>query len=73
MELLKSTKKEIVRITIELENKLDMANNIIKLLNSRTKEQLKDLEVCDRTNIIIDAKRVLTKRRLMQNIEGRMH
>jgi hypothetical protein len=50
-----------------------LANDIIKFLNNRTKEQLKDINVNDRTNIIIDAKKVLTKRRLMQNVENRLH
>jgi len=45
MELLTSTKKDIARRTIELENKPDMDNGIIKLLNINTKEHFKELEV----------------------------
>jgi hypothetical protein len=47
-----------------------LTNDIIKFLNNGTKEHLKDLNVNDRTNIIIDAKKVLTKIRFMQNFEN---
>jgi chromosome segregation ATPase len=45
LELLTSTKKDITKTTNELENKPDLANDIIKFLNNRTKEQLKDLNL----------------------------
>jgi hypothetical protein len=73
MELLTSSKKDITRTTNELENKLDLANDIIKFLNKRNKEELKELNVNDITNTIIDAKKSLTKRRLMKNVENRLH
>jgi hypothetical protein len=73
LELLTSAKKDITRTTNELENKPDLANEIIKFLNNRTKEKLKDLNVIDRTNIVIDSKKVLTKRRLMKNVENKLH
>jgi hypothetical protein len=73
LKLLTSAKKDITRTTNELENKPDLANEIIKFLNNMTKEQLKDLNVTDRTNIVIDAKKVLAKRRLMQNVENILH
>jgi hypothetical protein len=57
--------KDIKRTTFELENKLDLVVDIIKFLNNITKEELKDLQVNDRTNIVMDAKRVITKRILL--------
>jgi len=50
-----------------------MDNDIIKFLDSKTKEKLKYLEVNDRTNILIDSKRVLTMRRLIQHVENKIH
>jgi hypothetical protein len=38
------------------------SNEIIKFLNSKTKEELEDLKVEDRTKTILEVKRVLTKK-----------
>jgi hypothetical protein len=65
--------KDIKGTTNELENKPDLVVDIIKFLNNRTKEELKDLQVNDRTSIVMDAKRVITKRILLQNVETKCH
>jgi hypothetical protein len=57
--------KDIKRTTYELENKLELSNNIINFLNNRSKEELKYLNVTDRTNFVMDSKRVLAKWILM--------
>ena len=44
-------------------------NKIIKFLNSKTKEELEELKVEDRTETILEVKRVLTKRGLMLQLE----
>jgi len=51
--------KDIKRKTYELENKPELSNNIISFLNNRSKKELKYLNVIDRTNIVMDYKRVL--------------
>ena len=67
LDLINVVLKDIKGITNELENKLDLTTNIIKFLNNITKEELKDLHVSDKTSIVMDVKRVTTKRILLQN------
>ena len=47
------------------------ANEIIRFLNSKTKEELESLEIEDRTENILEVKKVLTKRGLMLHLEER--
>jgi hypothetical protein len=63
--------KYIKGTTNELDNKHDLAADIIKLLNNITKEEFKDLQVNDRTSILMDVKRLITKRILLQNAENK--
>ena len=44
---------------------LTQVNEIIKFLNSKTKEEMEELKIEDRTETILEVKRVLTKRGLM--------
>ena len=48
------------------------AIEIIKFLNSKTREELEDLKIEDRTETIIEVKRVLTKRGLMLQLEEKV-
>jgi hypothetical protein len=41
------------------------ATEIIRFLNSKTKEELEALEIEDRTETILEVKKVLTKKGLM--------
>jgi hypothetical protein len=59
---IKNIKGELVEIPTE-------ANEIIKFLNSKTKEDLEDLKIEDRTKTILEVKRVLTKIGLMMQLE----
>jgi hypothetical protein len=45
------------------------ATEIIKFLNSKTKEELEALEIEDRTETILEVKKVLTKKGLMLQLE----
>jgi hypothetical protein len=45
------------------------ANKIIKFLNSKSKEETKSLQIEDRTETILEVKRVLTKRGLILQLE----
>jgi len=48
-------------------------NSVIYFLNTKNKDQLEELGIKDRTKTILEVKRVLTKRTLMQNLERRCH
>jgi hypothetical protein len=72
LELIKSARTHIIWVKSKLENKHNLANEIIKFLNRRTKEKLIDLNVKYKTNIIINAKNILNKRRQLHNVESRL-
>jgi hypothetical protein len=61
-ELVQRSKQAIEKIKIELGDMLTQANETIKFLNSKTKEELEELKIEDRTKTILEVKRVLTKR-----------
>jgi hypothetical protein len=48
------------------------AAEIIKFLNSKTREDLEELKIEDRTETILEVKRVLTKRGLMLQLEEKV-
>jgi hypothetical protein len=48
------------------------ANDIIKFLNSKTREELEEMKIEDRTETILEVKRVLTKRGLMLHLEEKV-
>jgi hypothetical protein len=45
---------------------------IIEFMNSKTKEELEDLKIEDRIETILEVKRLLTKRGLMLQLEGKI-
>jgi hypothetical protein len=47
------------------------ANEIIGFLNSKRREELEALEIEDKTETILEVKKVLTKRGLMLQLEER--
>jgi hypothetical protein len=64
-ELVQRRKQAIEKIKVELGDMPTQANEIIKFLNSKTREELEELKIEDRTETILEVKRVLTKRGLM--------
>ena len=48
------------------------ATKIIKFLNSKTREELEELRIEDRSETILEVKRVLTKRGLMIQLEEKV-
>ena len=62
---MKEAQEEIQRTKVELGKMLEEANMIIHFLNTRNKEQLEELRINDRTETILEIKRVLTKKTLM--------
>jgi hypothetical protein len=64
-ELVQRSKQAIEKIRGELGEMLAEATKIIKFLNSKTREELEDLKIENRTETILEVKRFLTKRGLM--------
>jgi hypothetical protein len=71
-ELLQRRKQAIEKIRVELGDMPTQANEIIRFLNSKTKEELEELKIEDRTETILEVKRVLTKRGLMLQLEEKV-
>ena len=69
IDLVKVALQEIQKTKEELGGKPEEAIRIINFLNSRNKHQLEQLNIEDRTRTILEIKKVLTKRSLMQNLE----
>jgi hypothetical protein len=70
-ELLLRSRQAIDRTKGELGEMPIEANEIIRFLNSKTKEKLESLEIEDRTETILEVKKFLTKRGLMLQLEER--
>jgi len=64
-ELVQRSKQAIEKIKGELGEIPTEATEIIQFWNSKTREELEDLKIEDRTETILEVKRVLTKRGLM--------
>jgi hypothetical protein len=68
-ELVQRRKQAIENIRVELGDRPTQENEIIKFLNSKTREELEELKIEDRTETILEVKRVFTKRGLMIQLE----
>ena len=68
-DLVKEAIEAIQRVKAELGDMPEEATRIIHFLNSKNKYELQELDIDDRTGIIIEVKKVLTKRNLMINLE----
>jgi hypothetical protein len=71
-ELVQRSQQAIENIRIELGDMPTQANEIIRFLNSKNREELEELKIEDRTETIIEVKRVLTKRSLMLQLEEKV-
>jgi hypothetical protein len=71
-ELVLRSRQAIDKIKGELGKMPIEANEIIKFLNSKTREELEDLKIEDKTETILDVKRVMTKRGLMLQLEEKV-
>jgi hypothetical protein len=71
-ELVQRSQQAIEKIRIELGDMPTQANEIIRFLNSKNREELEELKIEDRTETIIEVKRVLTKRSLMLQLEEKV-
>ena len=71
-DLVQRAKHAIDRIKGDLGEIPTEANEIIKFLNSKSKEELEALQIEDRTERILEVKRILTKKGLMLQLEERV-
>jgi len=71
IDLVKAAHGKIQQTRAQLGQMPEQANKFIHFLNTKNKEQLEALGIPDMTDTILEIKRVLTKRTLMQNIERR--
>jgi len=71
-ELLERSKQAVEKIRTELGNMPAQANEIIRFLNSKTREELEELKIEDRTETILEVKRFMTKRGLMLQLEEKI-
>jgi hypothetical protein len=71
-EIVIRSKKVIDQIKGELGEMPTEANEIIRFLNLKTREELEELKIEDRTKTILEVKRFLTKRGLMLQLEGKV-
>jgi hypothetical protein len=70
--LVQRRKQAIEKIRVELGDRPTQANDIIKFLNSKTREELEELKIEDRIETILEVKRVLTKRGLTLQLEEKV-
>jgi hypothetical protein len=71
-ELLERSKQAVEKIRTELGDMPTQDNEIIIFLNSKTREELEELKIEDRTETILEVKRVLTKKGLMLQLEEKI-
>jgi hypothetical protein len=71
-ELVQRSKEAIEKIREELREMPIEATEIIKFLDSKTREELENLKIEDRIETILEFKRVLTKRGLMLQLEEKV-
>ena len=70
-DLLQVASAEIDKTKREIDNKPAQAIQLIAILNSKTREELEELKIVDRTETILQIKKVLNKRNIMSNLEDR--
>jgi molecular chaperone DnaK (HSP70) len=64
-KLVQRSQQAIEKTKVELGEMPTEVVEIIKFLNSKTREEIEELKIEDRTETILEVKRVLTKRGLM--------
>ena len=62
-------KTTIENTKVDLEHKPKGEQNIIKLLNSKTKDEIEEMKILDRTSAVMEVNRVLTKNNLVIQLE----
>jgi hypothetical protein len=68
-ELVQKAREAIGKIREELGERPTEATELIRFLNSKNKQELEEMEIEDRTETILEIKKVLTKKGLMLQLE----
>ena len=68
-DLVKSTRESIQKIKEELGKKPEEALEIIKFLNSKNRQELEEIGINDRTETILEVRKVISKKNLMIQLE----
>jgi len=72
-ELLERSKRVIVEVKKDMGHNPGDATTLIKILNSKAREELEDYDIEDITESILEVRRVLTKRNLILQLENKCH
>ena len=73
MELIGQAQIESQKARTVLGNRPEEANRMINFLNNQTKEELAALNIINRTDAVLTAKKVLTLRNFVQTVERKCH
>lgn len=68
-ELIEISSEAIEKIKVRLGDKPSEATELLKFLNSKNKQELKELDIEDITKTILEVKKVMTKRNLIRQLE----
>ena len=71
IDLIRVTQVEIQKTRALLGQMHEQSNMLIHFLNTKTSEELEALDTRDKIGTILDIKRVLTMRNMMQNLDRR--
>jgi len=72
-ELVQRAKEVIADVKKEFGLKPGKANTLIRVLNTKTKDELEEYNIEDRTKTILEVRRILTKENLMLQLENKCH
>ena len=70
-DFIKLASQAIQKVKEELGKKLEEAVEIIKFLNSKKKQELEEIGISDRTETILEVRKVISKRKLMTQLEDK--
>lgn len=73
MELIGQAQIESQKARTTLGNRPEQANRMIHFLKNHTKEELAALNIINRTNVVLTAKKLLTLRNFVQTVERKCH
>lgn len=70
---MEKSKEVIEKVKKYLGHKLGDATTLIRILNSKTKEDIEDYDIEDGTETIMEVRRILSKRYLVLQLENKCH
>lgn len=61
----------VQKMKVDIEQRHEKAQKIMRMLNSKTRDELEELNIQDRIQIVMDVKRVLTKKNIMVQLDNK--